>query len=271
MPTIANLPWLPPPPADFAEQCASAAAGAVPGAQVQRLATHALDARQARRLGRTITRLIEAGADLSPLSGFRLVALSNGTFDFIADQMQAAAARHGVALELVLPPYDQAMQQALDPTSLTSKAGADGILLAFDLAWYGLGRAALGDPACWGAGPYTVDAAQAQTRTRRPCVTRKDVAGAGRLRGQVRGCGTGCSGTRRASPPPPTAPSTCATVRPPRPRHVIRVSHRTSSSPVAADAGRTEKRDVRSAAVEACPRMPSPPAATFTLPGLPRQ
>ncbi|MGI8839354.1 MAG: HAD-IIIC family phosphatase [Caulobacteraceae bacterium] len=150
MRSIAELPWLTAPCADFAEQCAALAADparAGLGGEVARLATHALDERRARRLARTMRRVAEAGGDLSPLTAFRLVILANATFDFVADHLPAAAARHGVALEVVLPPFDQAMQQALDPLSMTNRAGADGVLLALDHDWYGLDRPALGDPA----------------------------------------------------------------------------------------------------------------------------
>ncbi|MEO7027209.1 MAG: HAD-IIIC family phosphatase [Caulobacteraceae bacterium] len=140
---IATLPWLPPAPADFAERCADARGGA----DIAWLAAHALDSRKARRLGKALSGLRVARADLAPLANFRLVALCNATFDFIADHLPAAAARHGVALDLVLPPYDQAMQQALDPSSETCAAGADGVLLALDHRWLGLEQPALEDAA----------------------------------------------------------------------------------------------------------------------------
>ncbi len=147
---MADLPWLMAPPADFGRQCEALAADptrAGLGAEVARLATHGLDARQARRLGRTMRRVGEAGGDLAPLSPFRLAVLSNTTFDFIADHLPAAAARHGVGLDLILAPFDQAMQEALDPGSPTNRAGADAILLALDHRWFGLASPALDDPA----------------------------------------------------------------------------------------------------------------------------
>ena len=140
---LATLPWLPGAPGDFAERCAAAPDGAA----LARLAGFALDGRQARRLSRRIGAAIAAGTDLSPLSPFKLAVLSNATFDFVADHLPAAAARHGVALDLVLPPYDQAMQQALDPGSETAQARPDAVLLALDHRWSGLDRPALDDPA----------------------------------------------------------------------------------------------------------------------------
>ncbi len=149
MRSIADLGWLTPPSADFAEQCQALAADASRGdlgAELARLATHTLDARQARRLARAIKRIGEAGGDLTPLSPFRLAVHSNATFDFVADHLPAAAARHGVALELILLPFDQVMQEALDPASQTNQTGVDAILLALDHDWFGLASPALDDP-----------------------------------------------------------------------------------------------------------------------------
>jgi FkbH-like protein len=149
MPSIEHLPWLAPPPTDFKAQCAALARAASQdrGVQAASLATHALDARQARRLGRVLGGLREAGGSLAPLSQVRLVALSNANFDFIGDHLPAAAARHGIDLDLILPPFDQAMQQALDPYSITATSKADAVLLALDHRWYGLSRPAFDDAA----------------------------------------------------------------------------------------------------------------------------
>jgi FkbH-like protein len=141
------LPWLPEPPADFAARCrALGEAGGDVGLAIHRLAGFRLGLSQALSLSRAIDRRRSAGVELSPLSTMRLAVLSNATFDLLADHLPAAAARHGVALEIVLPPFDQAMQEALDPQSQTARAGADAILLALDHRWYGLDRLALDDP-----------------------------------------------------------------------------------------------------------------------------
>jgi len=150
VPSLADLPWLTAPPADFVERLRALSADAGSrtfGADAAALAMHALDARQARRLGRAISQAAKGGVELAPLAPFRLVVLSNKTFDFIGDHLPAAAARHGVTLDLVLPPFDQAMQEALDPASRTRRAAADAILLAFDHDWYGLGVPVLDAPA----------------------------------------------------------------------------------------------------------------------------
>jgi FkbH-like protein len=147
MPSAVDLPWLPPTPADFSEQCAALARAAPQdrGREAARLATHALDARQARRLSRAIGGSRPTKGSLAPLSPVRLVTLTNATFDVVGDHLPAAAARHGVDLDLMLPPYDQAMQQALDTRSLTLTSKADAILLALDHRWYGLTDAVIDD------------------------------------------------------------------------------------------------------------------------------
>ncbi|MBA3811049.1 MAG: HAD-IIIC family phosphatase [Caulobacteraceae bacterium] len=148
LPAIADLPWLIRPPPEFADRCAALAAGkaADPGLEARFLAGHGLDAGGARRLGRALKRHAEAGGDLSPLAPLSLIVLANTTFDFVGDHLPAAAARHGVALDFVLPPFDQVMQQALDRASQTARAGADAVLVALDHRWFGFDRPALDEP-----------------------------------------------------------------------------------------------------------------------------
>jgi FkbH-like protein len=144
--TILALPWLLEPPPDFPARCrALAADGPALGERIGALAGHRLDAVQSARLGRTLARLRSEGADFAPLSDFRLGTLSSATFDLAADCIPAAAARHGVAVEIVSTPYDQVMQQALDPDSQISRARPDGVLVAVDHRWLGLDGARLLD------------------------------------------------------------------------------------------------------------------------------
>jgi FkbH-like protein len=133
---ILALPWLSPAPADFSAHCR-----AVPdaqsdfGATLQQLATFRLNSSQSARLAQTLRKLRAAGRDLSPLSDFRLGVLANATFDLVLDCVPAAAARHGVAVEIISTPYDQVMQQALDPQSEINRARPDGVLIAVDHRW----------------------------------------------------------------------------------------------------------------------------------------
>ncbi|HEX4098859.1 MAG TPA: HAD-IIIC family phosphatase, partial [Caulobacteraceae bacterium] len=143
-----DLPWLPQPPGDFDNRLrALGNAGGPTGALVQQLATTRLAPRQSAALGRAMSRLRAAGADFAPLSGFRLGVLASSTYDLALDGLAAAAARHGVLVEIVRSPYDQVAQQALDPGSEINVAQLDAVLVAVDHRWLGLDRPNFADPA----------------------------------------------------------------------------------------------------------------------------
>ena len=139
IPSVLDLPWLPPASEDTKQQLRLLKSQESPDGQtIQRLATQQLTSAQAGGLSRTITKHLQAGLDLQPLSGFKLGILSNATIDLMADSLPTAAARHGVALELVIPPFDQVMQQALDANSQINRGQCDAILLAVDHRWLNL-------------------------------------------------------------------------------------------------------------------------------------
>jgi FkbH-like protein len=143
--SIQGLPWLPAAPADFSALCRAVAASTEPaGPQLQALAGLRSSAVQAASLGRAIAKAIAAGRDLTPLSSIRLGVVASSTYDLIVDELPSAAARHGVALGLVAAPYDQVMQQALDPTSQINAERLDVVLLAVDHHWLNLDRPSLG-------------------------------------------------------------------------------------------------------------------------------
>lgn len=143
-PVLASLPWLPEPPLDHAarRRALEAAPGPI-GASLQQLASFRLSPPQAAALGKTIRRCAEAGADLAPLSPFRLGVLASHTADLLTDGLAAAAARHGVALGVTTAPYGQVAQQALDPASIINTARLDAVLLAIDHRWLNLDRPAV--------------------------------------------------------------------------------------------------------------------------------
>jgi len=147
--TFLSLPWLPEPAAEFVAMCRDIPRpGAVVGQTLQGLATARLNAAQSARLSRAIRKCREAGADLAPLSPFRLGILASATLDLVVDCLPAAAARHGVALEITGAAYGQVMQDALDPTSAVNSARLDAVLIAVDHRWLGLDKPTLaGDPA----------------------------------------------------------------------------------------------------------------------------
>src|ERR1700759_772024 len=99
-PSIVDLPWLLPPPKDFAARAKAAQADG-DGRAIQALATFRLNGRQATGVARALRQARESGRDLAPLAPFRLGVLASATYDMLLDDLVAAAARHGVALELV--------------------------------------------------------------------------------------------------------------------------------------------------------------------------
>jgi FkbH-like protein len=140
-----DLTWLPRAPADFRARCKRLDA-AFDAAALRRLAEHALDINQLTRLAKTVATARAAGRNLAPLTPFRLGLVSNATASLIAPALVATALRHGIALEMVETEFDQAMAEALDPSSSLHRASPDAVLVALD--YHGLRlRPAPGDAA----------------------------------------------------------------------------------------------------------------------------
>ncbi len=145
---IVDLPWLVPAPGDFASRCRKLGREQpATGADLQFLASHRLTPVQATGFRRAVARAIAADTDLAPLAPVRLAIVSNATMDFVADEIPAAAARHGVLVDPIVSPYDQVMQEALDPASATNAHKPDAILLAIDHRWLGIDRYRASDAA----------------------------------------------------------------------------------------------------------------------------
>jgi FkbH-like protein len=128
-----ELQWLPPAPEDYSarlKQLSNAENDL--GAEVQALATHALDLNQLTRLARVITNARLEDRSLEPLASLRLAVLSNSTIDFIVPALVASAARHGILLDVIQPSYDQAAQEALTPDSMVNSSKPDAVLFALD-------------------------------------------------------------------------------------------------------------------------------------------
>ncbi len=137
-----DLPWLPAAPADYSGQCrAIADLDADVGSHLQRLATFRVTSPGAMAFRRALAKAQRRQKDLSPLSPLRLAVVSNGTMDFVVDHFPAAAARHGVALELIEAEFDVVMQEGLDPESKVNAGRPDVVLLAVDHRWLGLALA----------------------------------------------------------------------------------------------------------------------------------
>ena len=145
-PLYAELQWLPPAPADYSARLkALAAPSASLGRELQALAQYSLDLNQLTRLARVIAKARSQGNSLAPLTPFRLAVLSNSTVDLIVPTLVASAARHGVALEVYVPPYGQVAQEALIPDSQVNSWKPDAVLFALDYRALPL-KLSLGDP-----------------------------------------------------------------------------------------------------------------------------
>jgi FkbH-like protein len=128
-----ELQWLPGSPPDFSERVRSIGNSPFPfGSEVRALASYALDLNQLTRLARAIGKARVEGRSLDPLVPFRLAILSNSTVDLLVPALIASAARHGIALEVVQPAYDQVAQEALTPDSKVNSSKPDAVLLALD-------------------------------------------------------------------------------------------------------------------------------------------
>jgi FkbH-like protein len=128
-----ELQWLPRPPREFRERLKALEIGPCNlGRELQSLALHALDVNQLTKLAKTIGKARADGRSLDPLIPFRLAVLSNSTIDLIVPALVASAARHGIALEVVQPSYDQVAQEALTPDSKVNSSKPDAVLLALD-------------------------------------------------------------------------------------------------------------------------------------------
>lgn len=128
-----ELQWLPRPPRDFSTLLkAAASSGESLGSEIESLASFGLDLNQLIKLARVIGKACSEGTSLHPLVPFRLAVLSNSTVEMIVPALIASAARHGVALEIIQPSYDQVTQEALTPNSTVNSSKPDAVLFALD-------------------------------------------------------------------------------------------------------------------------------------------
>jgi FkbH-like protein len=128
-----ELHWLPRVPEDFSSRLRGLkdySEGL--GAELRDLATYALDLNQLTKLFKAIVRAQSESENLSPLTTFRLAVLSNSTIDLLVPALVASAVRHGIALEIVQPSYDQVAQEALTPDSKVNRSKPDAVLFALD-------------------------------------------------------------------------------------------------------------------------------------------
>ena len=145
-PLYAELRWLPHAPKDYSARLKVLAHLSDPlGRELQALASHALDLNQLTKLAKAIDKARSDGKSFDPLVPFRLAMLSNSTIDLIVPALVASAARHGIALEVIQPSYDQAAQEALTPDSKVNSSKPDAVLFALDYRALPL-KLSLGEP-----------------------------------------------------------------------------------------------------------------------------
>jgi FkbH-like protein len=128
-----DLAWLQRAPSDFrARARALATDPSADGNAVRRLATYALDTNGLLQLANAIAKLRAAGNPLRGLAPFKLGLAGNSTLELFGPALVASAARHGVALELIVADYAQTIQEATSPHSKLNTAKPDAVLLALD-------------------------------------------------------------------------------------------------------------------------------------------
>ena len=127
----ANLPWLPPAPADFRVLLKALDALAHPLEEMVRLASCALDANQLHALNTRLARLASnAAGPLDGLVPIRVAMLSNATTTLLTPCLAATGLRFGFHVTPIEADYDQLLQQAVDPAAAIH--GADVVIVALD-------------------------------------------------------------------------------------------------------------------------------------------
>jgi FkbH-like protein len=129
----AQLQWLPRVSEEFPARLKALGNSTGPlGRELRAVALHALDLNQLTKLAKAIGKARSDATSLSPLAPFRLAVLSNSTIDLVVPALVASAARHGIALEVIQPSYDQVAQEALTPDSKVNGSKPDAVLFALD-------------------------------------------------------------------------------------------------------------------------------------------
>jgi len=132
-PLYAELQWLPRPPQDLSARLKELGSSAGPaGREFQALTSYGLDLNQLTKVAKAMGKVEAGGKSLDPLIPFRLAVLANSTIDLVVPALVASAARHGIALEVIQPSYDQVAQEALTPDSKVNKSKPNAVLFALD-------------------------------------------------------------------------------------------------------------------------------------------
>jgi FkbH-like protein len=145
--TWLELAWLPRAPSDFKARLRSLGEHEEDlGRELRVLTGSFLNTNQLHSVARLMRGPRSEGRDLSPLVPFKLGLLSNATTDLLGPAIIATAPRHGLALELIEAPFNQAASEAFRPDSVLNRARPEAVLLLLDHRGLPLGQPA-GDPA----------------------------------------------------------------------------------------------------------------------------
>lgn len=127
------LPWLPEPPEDLKEQlkALSEATDAI-GSELRFLASYRLNDSQLNKLAKVLRALKESGADLSPLTSFKLGVTGNVTTELFTPLLRASSLRYGVDLDIYEAEFDQTAQESLNADSGLNNAGCEAVFFAID-------------------------------------------------------------------------------------------------------------------------------------------
>ncbi|MEM7774055.1 MAG: HAD-IIIC family phosphatase [Pseudomonadota bacterium] len=130
---LQDLTWLIEPASDFRDRNRQLRNGAAdPATDIAALASTRLNANQLTALSATIDHLNFEGANLAPLSPFRLGVVGQSVTNLFSTALPASAARHGVNLAVIEAEYDQLMQEALNPASTMNVTELDAVLIWLD-------------------------------------------------------------------------------------------------------------------------------------------
>lgn len=129
---LLSLPWLLPVPENFSARVKEAVS---PKALLD-LCQFGLDINQCEKLSNA---LLKRGVLGELSTTFSLGILSNSTTDLLPGVLRVAAARHGIALHIERPDFDQVMQVALGVATPFSGVHLDAILVALDAQFFPTG------------------------------------------------------------------------------------------------------------------------------------
>jgi hypothetical protein len=126
---LLSLPWLLPAPKNFSMQVKEATSAVA----LLDLCQYGLDINHCEKLSKA---LLKQGALGELPTKFSLGILSNSTTDLLPAVLRVSAARHGIALTIERPDFDQVMQVALGSVTPFSGVHLDAILVALDMHFF---------------------------------------------------------------------------------------------------------------------------------------